>query len=718
LKRGDTVLFTLAVLLILFAFVAALLLIFKFWDKSSRKIMAGKEALRYARCGLDYAVWELEHDDRAYDCYLDAWRDSFAGTDVDSNDDGAGDARWNYFRGARGEIIGRYAVLVEDEAAKINLNACGNAAGLFHEGHSTAEIALLENRLGHGAAEGLARFRYGSDGLPGRICHDDDGDRASVESDGIDNDGDGFVDELGEGIDEPDEFRPARPFANDRPYFVPEDAKLARGLGVEAYARVKNLVTVFSFDLDRNRQEEDRTPVNTAPFDRLVFLLGKLGYEEKQANQIAVNVEDYRDRDSIPTVRETESGKFIGLERTAYLNETKAMLPFDTLKTPAGITFTERGGHFIELFNPYPTPVKIGGWKITGVVTFTGGSISIPAKAIIPPHGYYTIGDDITIKLFVPVSGTPVPTFLPAREPGGCDQYASILAVHPLCQGPFIPAILPFAVFFPVDGRMRLYDAEDNLVEEFRTRLDTMFTSAQKNDPRLPSGWFPGPATPNLQNAVFQPWVGGEFGEVGWLNLWKSSFLVKDGKMSTLGELSFIHRGEQWRTLDFWSGGQDRILLDEMTAEEKRERFTLGRLNINTAAETVLTCLPLVDRSVAAAIVRARPFRDISEVLGVQGGENPAPANLGREITRYGFDWTDNDTDGLADTEREKEMIFSKIISLITVRSDIYEIIATGQKVQDFNNNGTIDTNEIIAEKRLKIVYDRKRRKVLYRRNL
>jgi predicted regulator of Ras-like GTPase activity (Roadblock/LC7/MglB family) len=63
-------------------------------------------------------------------------------------------------------------------------------------------------------------------------------------------------------------------------------------------------------------------------------------------------------------------------------------------------------------------------------------------------------------------------------------------------------------------------------------------------------------------------------------------------------------------------------------------------------------------------------------------------------------------------------MVFSKIINLITTKSNVFKIISLGQKVQDKNNNGKIEENEVTGEKKIIVWYDRNKKKIIYRREL
>jgi len=145
-----------------------MLILFNFWTKTTGKIIFGKEAKNFAKIGIENAIWEIDKDGRECDSFFDAWRKNFEGDEVDLNNDGENDSKWFYINDRKGNIIGRYAVLVEDESGKININANGNLNTTFNEGHSCFEINILENILGKSLYYNIVSFRYGGDGKPGR----------------------------------------------------------------------------------------------------------------------------------------------------------------------------------------------------------------------------------------------------------------------------------------------------------------------------------------------------------------------------------------------------------------------------------------------------------------------------------------------------------------------------------------------------------------------
>jgi len=228
--------------------------------------------------------------------------------------------------------------------------------------------------------------------------------------------------------------------------------------------------------------------------------------------------------------------------------------------------------------------------------------------------------------------------------------------------------------------------------------------------------WFPGDPTPNSLNSVFIPYIGGEFNQNNWIDNWKSSFCIKNNKFCSPAEISFIHKNSQWRTINLWRNVNDRKIIDNTKTKDIDKVF--GKININTSSIKVLMCLPLIDRITAEIITRARPFKDISEIFGTPSGINLLRNLLSRNITKYGFNSIDDDKDNYIDIEKEKELIFSKIANLITVRSNVFKITAIGEKVQDKNNNGKIEKEEIIAIKKINIWYDRRKKKIIHRKEI
>jgi len=262
-----------------------------------------------------------------------------------------------------------------------------------------------------------------------------------------------------------------------------------------------------------------------------------------------------------------------------------------------------------------------------------------------------------------------------------------------------------------LNGKMYLINEKNQLIEETDYGSDKPGKETkQKNDPRIQQ-WFLVPPTPGKMNLCFLPSLGKEFTLANQFTCWKASFRVKNNPFSSPAELSFVHKGKPWETLNLWKN-YDKKLLDVFTVAEKPEIPVSGRININTADSIVLQCLPLVDTDIAREIISARPFKDVSDIVG----RYQSPLN--NEITKFGNDGIDNNKNKWIDTEDEKEMVISSISNLITVRGNVFKITVISQKVQDLNNDGIITDNEIKAEARYRIIYDRRNNKILERRKM
>ena len=141
-------------------------------------------------------------------------------------------SRWFYVKDNAGNLQGRYAIAVEDEASKINVNiASALSSADQNEGFSTREVLLSDGqpREGRGlplskeAATKIIRHRYGRDQKPGQANVDDNYNLPLYASDKIDNNANRQVDEAGEGLDEAEEFMPDRPRWDDMAFNSMQD---------------------------------------------------------------------------------------------------------------------------------------------------------------------------------------------------------------------------------------------------------------------------------------------------------------------------------------------------------------------------------------------------------------------------------------------------------------------------------------------------------------
>jgi hypothetical protein len=257
-----------------------------------------------AEAGIAHARAVLGQDMLAnsFDTNQDSWRTTFWGDAVDNNEDGSADSQWLEVQDSSGQVIGRYAVLIEDEAGKVNINVAGrhNTSPLkVTEGWTPFEISLEKflSQFGLGdLAEGIINYRYGQDGAPGVKGIDDDNDRWILESDNIDNNADGNRDEPQEGIDEPDEFNPDLPLGDDRPFLTSEGIKKVEGFDAAKSNEIKNFITAYSADKEISSNGELKHNLNMSNPDSLLALCLEVGVGNPW--QKVVNLTDFVDTDN------------------------------------------------------------------------------------------------------------------------------------------------------------------------------------------------------------------------------------------------------------------------------------------------------------------------------------------------------------------------------------------------------------------------------------
>jgi hypothetical protein len=103
-----------------------------------------------------------------------------------------------------------------------------------------------------------------------------------------------------------------------------------------------------------------------------------------------------------------------------------------------------------------------------------------------------------------------------------------------------------------------------------------------------------------------------------------------------------------------------------------------GRININTASKKVLAALPGIDDGVADSIINNRVFG------------NKSGLNLGIGDLIY--------TGALGSSDADKKNRLRQIANLVTVHSDCYRIIVTGQM---------LEKGRVTAEKKIWVVFER-----------
>ena len=643
-----------------------------------------------------------------------------------------------------GNLRARYAVLItDDREARVNVNVTGNEANggahTSNEGWSTFEIDLSNiielASTGNGAATAsdVIDTRLGSDDAPGTsTTNDNTGIVPDPETDGIDNDGDWSagndtngngipdpgetdVDEANEATDEPNEFNSIFPYSDDVPFGILSEAEI---MGTSSYT--SRLETIFntngvseseqnslnswittcstdtilcpSYQLDGGtsttklninalvNNQGAYTATGTYDSDKIVEMIrdvlvaggltgasGSAGYVER--HQLAVNIKDFIDSDGTVTAYYDGSDTYYGIEKTPYINEVEAW-------TNSGLD------EFIELFNPYDTPIpNTGDWTITldGDTT----TITLP-NLTIPAGGYYVIAD---------------------QAGAGVDQVDP--AINNLDDG---------------GEELILRDGSGIKVQVTDYGSANQPNSRQLNDPRPiplsataanPWYWESTVRSIGAKNSNFQP----QDGDDGWEETtptWSDSFLVANRRFSNIGYLGFIHRGKEWSSFivnkDITeNGGYPNVLqyitiidpsMDNIDNDGDGDKDASdtgsqagnfdgpeyripGLINVNTASVAVLKSLPdgsggTLGNAIAIAIEGSgsKPFKSIGDLV-----DNVT------QITGAGTKW-------------DKEKTFRSISNLITTRSNVFTVYVTAQITDEAMSN-------VFAEKRILAIVDR-----------
>lgn len=300
-QKGQALLLVLTILGVVSVVGFTFLYMVRVQIRGANSYLARLQSRYLAEAGINHAKEILEFDktEVALDSYDDIWRTAFAGTDVDLDNDGLPDSKWFYVQDDEDNDVGRYAVLVSDEAGKININSAGlyNDVGLT-QGYSTFEVSLA-NLFDNFSISEIFDYRYGTDNKPGVANVDDNNNNYSLENDSLDNDADGIVDEANEGVDEPQEFNIDAPAGDDRPFVVIEELKNLNSISSDQLEEIRQFITVSSKDQEVAGDGSLRQNINFIKADNLIKIMLSRGIGD--CWQKAANIVDSLDTNSART---------------------------------------------------------------------------------------------------------------------------------------------------------------------------------------------------------------------------------------------------------------------------------------------------------------------------------------------------------------------------------------------------------------------------------
>ncbi|MFA4990993.1 MAG: hypothetical protein WC569_00230 [Candidatus Omnitrophota bacterium] len=302
--RGVALILVISVLAVAGIMAVAFAFTMRLELKAAVNYLEAVRASQLAETGITHAQVILEEDERDIDSFEDNWRAVFVGDEVDNDSDGEADSKWINVRDDGGDTIGRYAVLVKDEAGLLNINIADkqNLSPLkVTEGWAPFELDLkkffdsfkLDNS--EDIYEDVADFRYGPDGQPGAAGVDDNQNQRILDYDGIDNNADGVIDESGEGVDEPLEFSPKSPAGDDRAFETPFEISKIRSIPRETVRDLCAYLTTYSTDRNVDVEGRLRNNINFMDANSLLVSLEDAGVRDPF--QKAVNMIDACDED-------------------------------------------------------------------------------------------------------------------------------------------------------------------------------------------------------------------------------------------------------------------------------------------------------------------------------------------------------------------------------------------------------------------------------------
>jgi hypothetical protein len=461
---------------------------------------------------------------------------------------------------------------------------------------------------------------------------------------------------------------------------------------------VDRILTPHTVTTDTGAKFRKRVNVNTA--DELVLRAAvaaalseadpnTIGITEK-AIQITANLMDYIDDDDEITVVQGLSSPYYGFERPCvYLSE----LAYRQVKDPN--TGLLRTSYAIELYRPYfedkdPQP---GDWKIV-IDNPSTADVELDVVWSGSRRFHVMLAEDPAAPLtkdYVVFSDPQEPVDTMPRY--GYERNAYRKAVQDLGQATFESGatislqrrVQSAGKWLVVDSK-RVPDAW--IVADGVARSLQRDVSPYKCIRRL---WASDASTPGLGNAVGnyvdpqQPQMLIQahpankpltnIGELG-LILARSAYSIPEGAMPA--DCLIDLRNPIYRRLFNYLTVVDPSQHPGLSAEESR---IMGRINVNTAPAFVLAQLPWMQYEDAAALQKARaivdyrdshgPYRSIGDLMQVDA------------LCAPGFDQKDNQhtdaprgPDMTPDTARddfeERDLIFTRISNLVTVRSDVF----------------------------------------------
>lgn len=567
-------------------------------------------------------------------------------------------------------------IIIEDESAKLNINAADEA---FLK--SAIESILKANKLDPKPAASIARdivaYRLGADGKPGVAGKDDDGDKdkRSIPSE--------YVDEADEYVPDPTRA----PNGDDMPFLSVTEIQSLPSITKEIYNVLHPYLTIYSssdpvYSLDGKAVEKINPNIASAEDIYQALLVRFPAHDRTFLKQLAVNIVDARDEDSVPTQLEGDSADapILGIEKTPYINEVWS----DSLTDESD----GDDGQYVELFNPYNEAISVEGWELTA------GGASVLLTGMIAPKGYIVITDDSNN------SNDPSPE----DEKG----YGSFYDIFGMVQGGAARRIIEKRDFDIPNGSgvVRLKNQSKQMIDYFAYNggvYSGTKKSFQRDDPRVRLAFWQS-CTPLNLNSGYQNSPNKTAGAIAPFEvrnkLFESPVDIMDvfagfSRLTTASNrLVNTDDGRTWAVSEIKSDSAfvlDIRLVDIFTLNIKKDKapdYIYGRVNLNTAPREILAALPGWEE---LFIERVEQYRQKSVAATMRGDQNAmrAPFENPSDIMRLAMKLPAREA-GFINTDRTAVLErYRKFLPYITVQSRSFTIYSENRFIYPRKTNET-----------------------------
>lgn len=450
---------------------------------------------------------------------------------------------------------------------------------------------------------------------------------------------------------------------------------------------------------------------------------GEFASVSARKNQLAANLLDYCDTDSIPKTDSDGSTPptYLGLEQTAYLNEIHVQIhqtPVTKVAVSGGVKYSWPVVNIDitpEIVNVYSNQVSACSlelkYEINGTVN-DGHLVSYTLKSITPSGPVDGLEGTLTYN-FGATNAKSFQTIVAQQVSFMLGDYETPDEGKPVNLT--INDITITAYLKDGNGNLIDYSTITTSVApvDLNIHSSEKFANYQTNDPR--HNQFVGQWTANsgdldvgtltTTNSTCKPGLLGDK-EAG-TNPWVSTCYIRNGVIESPWELGAIHRGAAWETINLKAynngaigGGSyadgDANILDQIKMNGNTANS--GKININTPVKDVLKALVrniyvgesyVAPGGTSGAIISSLFAEDIANgILNLNGAKGGNTYTSRAAVADVGI-LTDNSLDGGSldqITDAKKEEIIGKFINLTTVRQNLFTLIILAQTIRDAGN--------------------------------